>query len=31
MKAQEYCYETPVPGQESAETADSEGGVGDHF
>ncbi len=30
-KAQEYCYETPVPGQEEAQHAEAEGGVGDHF
>ncbi len=30
-KAQEYCYETPVPGQEDTETAETEGGVGNRF
>lgn len=30
-KAQEYCYETPVPGQEETETGTSEGGDGDRF
>lgn len=31
QKALEYCYETPVPGQTEAESAESEGGVGDRF
>ncbi len=30
-KAQEYCYETPVPGQDDAEIAASEGEGGDNF
>lgn len=30
-KAQEYCYETPVPGQQEAEAAESEEGVGNRF
>ena len=30
-KAQEYCYETPIPGQEDAEIAESEGRAGDRF
>ncbi|TXT38701.1 MAG: hypothetical protein FD138_286 [Planctomycetota bacterium] len=30
-KAQEYCYETPVPGQQESEAAESEGGGGDRF
>lgn len=31
QKALEYCYETPIPGQEDAETVESEGGTGDRF
>ncbi len=31
QKALEYCYETPIPGQEDAETVDSGGGASDHF
>ena len=30
-KAQEYCYETPIPGQEETEAGATEGGGGDHF
>ena len=31
QKALEFCYETPVPGQEDADTVESEAGVGDRF
>ena len=31
QKALEFCYETPIPGQEDAESAESGGGAGDHF
>ena len=30
-KAQEYCYETPVPGQEDAESSGLEDETGDRF
>ena len=30
-KAQEYCYETPVPGQDEADAGASDDGVGDKF
>ena len=30
-KAQEYCYETPVPGQEDAEAPGLEDETGGHF
>ena len=31
QKALEYCYETPISGQEEAEAAEAEGGAGGRF
>ena len=31
QKALEYCYQTPIPGQEESGAAASEGDVGDNF
>ncbi len=31
QKALEDCYETPIPGQEEAQAAEAEGGVGGRF
>ena len=31
QKALEFCYETPIPGQEDAEAVESEAGVGGRF
>ena len=31
QKALEYCYQTPIPGQDESEIASTEGDVGGHF
>ena len=31
QKALEYCYETPIPGQEASDVGVSDDGVGDRF
>ncbi|MBM3970814.1 MAG: hypothetical protein FJ302_13300 [Planctomycetes bacterium] len=31
QKALEYCYQTPIPGQDDTETGASEGEAGDNF